>query len=234
MADVKIHIKGISQDITLRRNTRIKRLSIKISSHSGVVVCIPYLISDKKALQFIHSQKEWINEHLKSDKYKSQEIPSKILLVNDKKIIFQETEHNVFDISEINTVTVVTFPKALNFKEKEQLKKKGLEKILRKEAKIFLTQRVEQLASIHGFTYSKLSFRNQKTRWGSCSYHNNISLNIQLMRLPIHLLDYVIIHELCHTVHKDHSAKFWQLVYNKIGNSLYKSKEEIKTVRIEL
>ncbi len=84
-----------------------------------------------------------------------------------------------------------------------------------------MPHRVQHLSDLHGFTYGKLSFRNQKTRWGSCSFHNNISLNIQLMRLPLHLIDYVIIHELCHTVHKNHSAKFWQLVHEKMGNSVH-------------
>lgn len=227
MAEKKIHIEGISQEITLRRNTRIKRLSIKISSSSGVVVCIPFFISEGKAIRFIISQKEWILKHLQSEKYKPKEIPSEIQLVN-KRLVFEKTEHNVPSIRREKEKIVVLFPNTLNFNEISEFKKTYTEKVLREEAKQFLAQRVEEIAALHGFKYNRLSFRNQKTRWGSCSYQNDISLNIQLMRLPIHLIDYVIIHELCHTVHKNHSAQFWQLVHQKIGNSLYFCKKEMQ------
>jgi predicted metal-dependent hydrolase len=82
-------------------------------------------------------------------------------------------------------------------------------KQIRKKARGFLPKRLEFLAAKHGFSYGKVSLRNQKTRWGSCSAADNISLNIALVTLPVHLIDYVLLHELTHTVHKDHSADFW-------------------------
>jgi predicted metal-dependent hydrolase len=72
-----------------------------------------------------------------------------------------------------------------------------------------LISRLKELAKIHGFKYARASIRNQKTKWGSCSAKNNISLNINLVRLPDELRDYVILHELVHTRHKNHSKKFW-------------------------
>jgi predicted metal-dependent hydrolase len=72
-----------------------------------------------------------------------------------------------------------------------------------------LISRLEELAKIHNFTYTKSSIRNQKTKWGSCSAKNNISLNVNLARLPAELTDYVILHELVHTRIKNHSSKFW-------------------------
>ena len=76
------------------------------------------------------------------------------------------------------------------------------------EAKTTLIQRLKWLASKYGFSYNKISIRNQKTRWGSCSSKNNISLNMKLVRLPDELVDYVILHELAHTIVKDHSKAF--------------------------
>ena len=61
--------------------------------------------------------------------------------------------------------------------------------------------------------------RNSKTRWGSCSYENNINLNLHLMRLPNHLIDYVILHELVHTKIKNHSKDFWNLLDVVTGNA---------------
>ncbi|MEA3286344.1 MAG: M48 family metallopeptidase [Candidatus Marinimicrobia bacterium] len=81
----------------------------------------------------------------------------------------------------------------------------------------FLIQRLDSLAHQHDFVYAKVSIRNQKSRWGSCSTHNNISLNQNLYYLPPELLDYVLLHELAHTIRKDHSPAFWTILYNILG-----------------
>ena len=80
----------------------------------------------------------------------------------------------------------------------------------RHEAARALAVRIELLAGQHGFGYNRLSIRNQRTLWGSCSKGNNISLNQNLIRLPQELQDYVILHELVHTRVKNHSAAFWK------------------------
>ncbi len=69
--------------------------------------------------------------------------------------------------------------------------------------------RLVELAEYHGYFFNKVTFRHQKTRWGSCSAKNNISLNINLARLPQELCDYVLLHELAHTRVKNHSKQFW-------------------------
>ena len=86
---------------------------------------------------------------------------------------------------------------------------KTLPKIDRKNARKVLTQRLSELAETHNFDYGKVSIRSQKTRWGSCSSQNNISLNQNLLHLPDYLIDYVLLHELTHTRVKNHSSKFW-------------------------
>jgi len=73
-----------------------------------------------------------------------------------------------------------------------------------------LVERLEHLARHHGFSYNRVFVRNQKTRWGSCSGKNNISLNINLVRLPPELIDYTILHELVHTRVKNHGPGFWR------------------------
>lgn len=83
---------------------------------------------------------------------------------------------------------------------------------LRKTAKVFLPQRVAELAARYGFQYGKVTIRAARTKWGSCTAQGNISLSLYLMTLPAHLRDYVIIHELCHTVHHNHSEQFHALV----------------------
>ena len=92
-------------------------------------------------------------------------------------------------------------------------------------AKEFLEGRVRELADKFGFVYNKVTIRNQKTRWGSCSGKNNINLNMKLMNIPNHLIDYVILHELVHTKVKNHSPIFWASLDRYVGNAKVIDKE---------
>ncbi len=83
---------------------------------------------------------------------------------------------------------------------------------LRHRAKEYLPRRVEELSQATGLKYSRLTIRSARTKWGSCTSIGNISLSLYLMALPKHLVDFVIIHELCHTIHFNHSAQFHELV----------------------
>jgi predicted metal-dependent hydrolase len=79
----------------------------------------------------------------------------------------------------------------------------------RVKAKKYLIERLDELCRQNGFKYNRIFVKSQKTRWGSCSDKNNINLNVNLVRLPDQLIDYVILHELVHTEIKDHSQLFW-------------------------
>jgi len=87
------------------------------------------------------------------------------------------------------------------------------------KARTVLKSRLEELARNHGFAYSGMSVRAQKTRWGSCSANNMISLNIQLLVLPPRLRDYVLLHELVHTRIKNHGPEFWTSLDRYVGDS---------------
>jgi predicted metal-dependent hydrolase len=91
--------------------------------------------------------------------------------------------------------------------------------INRYKAGIILAARLNQLAIEHGLTYNRFFLRNQKTRWGTCSGKNNISLNMNLIRLPQQLQDYVILHELAHIKHKNHSKNFWAHLDKFVGDA---------------
>lgn len=83
---------------------------------------------------------------------------------------------------------------------------------LRLQAQVILPERLRTLAVQHRFLYNNVTIRRSQTNWGSCSHDDNISLSLYLMTVPSRLVDYVLLHELCHTQHKNHSPAFWALM----------------------
>ena len=86
------------------------------------------------------------------------------------------------------------------------------EKELRERAKSVLAQRTAYFARQVGVTYGRITVRDQKTRWGSCSQTGNLNFNFRLILAPLEVLDYVVVHELCHRRQMNHSTQFWQEV----------------------
>jgi predicted metal-dependent hydrolase len=88
-----------------------------------------------------------------------------------------------------------------------------------------LVSRLQYWVKRYNFTFNRVTIRNQKTRWGSCSMKNNINLNINLVNLPDELMDYVIIHELVHTRHKNHGPLFWKELNYLVGDARQLSRQ---------
>ncbi len=99
---------------------------------------------------------------------------------------------------------------------------------MRRNAKADLPARVEHFARLFGFRYGRVTIRATRSKWGSCSAENNISLSLYLMKVPEHLRDYVVIHELCHTVHHNHSAEFHRLADKCMGGNEKKLRSELR------
>lgn len=88
--------------------------------------------------------------------------------------------------------------------------------ILKRRAAKIIIERLEFFNSMYGYKYQRLSIKDQKTRWGSCTHSGTLSFNCRLSLLPLNLLDYVVVHELCHLKEMNHSSKFWGLVSRAI------------------
>ncbi len=110
----------------------------------------------------------------------------------------------------------------------QKQKNKLLPKINNNEAKLYLEDRINSLSQKFNLPFNKVKIKKLTSIWGSCSYKNNISLNINLARLPLELQDYVIIHELAHTKIKNHQKEFWLFVDNILSDNSKKLRKELK------
>ncbi len=93
---------------------------------------------------------------------------------------------------------------------------------LRRQARKVLPQRLAELAAKYGFVYNRVAIKHNATNWGSCSTRNNINLNLNIVRLPQVLQDYVLLHELCHLRHHDHGHAFHLLLEHVLTDNLVK------------
>lgn len=98
------------------------------------------------------------------------------------------------------------------FTQEELKRMQVMDERFRKAAKEYFPKRVAYYHTLTGGNYTKITIRDQKTRWGSCSSNGTLSFNYRLMFAPPRILDYVVVHELCHLTHMNHSKDFWNMV----------------------
>ena len=219
-----VNFEGIGE-IKMVKNRRAKRLTVAISSLSEVRVTVPEFMSFTNAEKFVHEKQYWIKKNL--DKIQRIKDASTTF---DSKIEYHTKEHKLrvipFDRNVIKLIIkdkqiFVFYPSFADIKNEKVQKaiRKAITEAWRIEDKKYLPARVKELAEKNGLEFNKISIKNARTRWGSCSSANNINLNLQLMRLPQHLIDYIILHELAHTVHRNHSKNFWNLLNKLTGNA---------------
>jgi predicted metal-dependent hydrolase len=100
---------------------------------------------------------------------------------------------------------------------------------LKEEARALVHLRIQELNKPYGFKYGRISIRNQKSRWGSCSKNGNLNFNYRIVQLPAHLADYLIVHELCHLKELNHGKRFWELVAKTIPDYA-KRRKQLRTL----
>lgn len=218
-------------DILVCKHYKTRRLTIKLKPGVAPKVVIPVLMTFDMGFRFALEKQEWIKEH----KVRLEQRQSKPLVLNASEgfrtrfhIVFAawHPHNSVTSRSDGNKITLF-FPEgeALDSEKNQKIIKGFLLGLIRKEAKTYLPSRTKELALTHGFHINKVAVKNLKTRWGSCSSKNNINLNIHLMRLPVHLSDFIILHELCHTRHKNHGPQFHELLNRLYGDEKKLNKE---------
>ena len=137
--------------------------------------------------------------------------------------------------SELGEMRIVCPPTADFTDEKLQAwLRKVIEEALRRNAKVILPCRLQALSRQHGLPYESVRVNSSRGRWGSCSSRKRINLSYFLVLLPKHLMDYVLLHELCHTREMNHGERFWALLDRLTGNKALALRNELKNYRTEI
>jgi predicted metal-dependent hydrolase len=209
-------IPGIGS-VKIRRDDRVKRLSIRVAAGRGAWINIPRGVSDREAEGFLLAKREWLAAHLKKQRAREAMTGTRLGVNAEVKCKFHTLKVLSTTADEPGyqwegDEVRLYIPGQIARELVPPFVERVLVEIYRRECRAYLPGKVEELARRHGFAYNRLSFRDNSSNWGSCSGENNISLNVRLMKLPDEIIEYVILHELCHTVEKNHSARFWALV----------------------
>lgn len=215
-----LNIKG--HEVVLNPSEKAGRIVFSVKPFKQPKVSYPHKLSQKAVISWLQDNSEQIVNaisKIKSYEIKKEKISAgkeyktafKKLIFNsdsEKTYIKSDSDSNSFRKSGIINIYIDEKDNSREFQEKAE---KIYLEILRIEAKNYLPQRVEALREKYKFPERKVIINKAVTRWGSCS-RLRINLTLHLMRLPLEIIDYVIMHELCHTKIQNHSEKYYKLL----------------------
>jgi len=188
--------------LTIKKK-RVKNISIRVVSFDEVVLTVPYLVSKKRALEFLDSKSVWIDEKLKSF--------SRPLELKDGEKIYYIGKYYQIKLYDKKSVMI---DGDLFFIPKLESHKK-LDRFLKARAKELFGKLIQEWEVKLNKKIQRLSVKRMKTRWGSCNTQKAyINLNLNLIHKPIKVIEYVILHEMAHLTHPNHSKEFHSYVEN--------------------
>jgi len=202
--------------VTINRNRQSVRYKIAIRPDGRVTVTIPWLASFLSGEKFLIQHLQWVSDM----RDKMAKKPAAQNSIQPGHLLSTRNYHYHVCSADIPQLRIRYAPEAKQvfFEypanlpiESSELQNKlqvMIAHVLRFDARKYLPGRISELAKTHGYAYQKVTIKNNKTNWGSCSTLKNINLNLHLMRLSDRLIDYVIVHELVHTVIPNHGPHF--------------------------
>ncbi|MDR2854335.1 MAG: M48 family metallopeptidase [Prevotellaceae bacterium] len=225
-------------EIKFEKTLTLRRLSVRILPDS-LHVRLPWGSSEKAALQWIETEKQKI---LKKQQQLKEKLQKKGILISPENplttltfgIIAKPANRETVFFSFKEKTLTIEFPqhKDCTSAAMQKIFWNGINYFLRREAQRILPPRVQYLADLHHFTYAKVSIRSSTSRWGSCAgkkdLKKNINLSFYLLLVPPHLIDYVLLHELCHTREMNHSPLFWAQMDSVTNGKSKALRQELK------
>ena len=199
--------------ILLRTSARATRYTLKISK-GGITATMPEGGDELRMLAFIRENKQKLLQALAKHPARPLLNEQTVLQATTFRLHIFRTDRDSFYMRLENDVLHIACPEETDFSDErvQKLLKGFIERAFRHEATRLLPSRLQQLAAKHKFTCTGVKIFNSKTHWGSCTPRKSINLSLSLMLLPWHLVDYILLHELCHTIEMNHSERFWSLM----------------------
>ncbi len=212
-------MKAPLPDYRIRHSPKARNLRLKVTREDGLLVVVPKGYDEKKIPALLKQKKVWIADAIKRIGETQRFLePKPVIHLPDAvrlaalcetwQIIYRADEHHTGIRLRTDNGTLVISGSDLN----RQAVIRKLKDWLRVKVREGLFPLAEKLATKHDLKLGGLLVKCQRTRWASCSAQRNLSLNTKLLFLSPALVRYVVIHELCHTVHMNHSNEFWRLV----------------------
>ncbi|MDD3375376.1 MAG: SprT family zinc-dependent metalloprotease [Candidatus Omnitrophica bacterium] len=203
------------------RSPRRKTVAIQIDQDLEVRVFAPSFLNEQEVIDFIEDKAFWIKQkinafkkrHFCSTKRLFSDGEEFLFLGEKHKLCYQETLNKKVSIQFSSDHWDVYVPKVLAQEDIEPLVRKAFVQWYQREAREILASRIFYFARILKVDPSKVSIRTQKKIWGSCHHSTKrINLNWKIVMAPLRVMDYIIVHELCHLKTPNHSSKFWDRV----------------------
>lgn len=180
-----------------------------VASIKGIEVVVSEGHSTERLQEFVESKRDWIakmTQRYQKIKERSGHEEGMLYYLGSKyhyNIVKDRLSSTILS----NSLKTITFHVT-----DKRIYKKEIEKWYKNQTAQIISEHLPQVAARTGLSYNKVSIKKQSSRWASCSKKYNLNFNLLLVAAPIEVIDYVIVHELAHTVELNHSKRFWQLV----------------------
>ncbi len=229
-----LSVQGIGS-VLVSKKSNARNLKLRIHPEKGILVTIPYRSSYNEAEKFVLKNAEWIKEKTKllsqNEKLKIF-TPDSIFKTRASEIEFEYDAHSILSSQmSVNKLLFKYNPLKIDFEDKEvqNFIKKCIVKLLLAEASLYLLERYMYLCQKHKIPFHYLTVGKASTNWGVCNTKNEIRLSCRLLLLPDHLIDYVILHEICHIKHKNHGSDFHKMLNELSDNKSKELNKKLKT-----
>lgn len=204
MNNKTVHINNKQFTYSIRKSNRAKYIRIRINIDGGIELVVPRFVSFLTAEKFLLKKKDFLYKYFKLVNNRQNRY---YYLGNEIEIIRSDEVDLSYNgpVLRDNKLLVNTQGTIANVEDEYR-------RWLKEQAERYIPVRVKEFSEKYKFNYNRITIRSQKSRWGSCSSKNNLSFNYKLMYFNIKIIDYVIIHELCHLREMNHSKEFWRIV----------------------
>jgi len=198
--------------ITIRRSARASQVRLRVAPDGTLRASLPLYAPAFLVKRLIKSSRDELRD-LISQSQPTTNYTDGMQIGKSHTLIVRPTT-GTLQTNRRGQQLIVSLPEGSSLNDSDVVRavRDAIIAALRVEAKSYLPKRLSFLANKYGFSYKKVRFSHASGRWGSCTSEGTISLNIALMKLPFEQIDYVILHELAHTRHMNHSPEFWSVV----------------------